>query len=576
MPDEQELEPSEPSEPSGSLDRTQLARMQRRLSEESPTSNNRYYISRGIRQNFYEDSVEFTSDTSPSETISPESPLMQARQRLEIERNERQSNIDVPNEERERGYFFLVDEEKQRRMTVEEIVESEMPINVDQIPHRLMQKIQEVGHPNVFSNRGNSFYRCHKCNVDTKSAFAYFCLGNVYCAEHVPEVHACAVCLSSTKDAKAVVTYDERTIMVCERCIKRAQRCNECSQPLAPGDVETPVCAKCRAMHLAERPYRSVTKTAHYVNGTHPGGIMKSARIFSAEIECGFISKPEAYSAAKGIPAAMGVSEDGSLRIPNGIEFQTPRLRGDKGETLLEEVGEVLKAGRATINDSCGMHIHLDAAGIMPGSRRGYPQALIQLWGAHLEFEDVILSLVPFKRRLNKYSRPMRPFFNPFQIRGITSMQQAERLWYRQIDNAGLQESKSHHYHTSRYFGVNFHPLFSHGHLEIRYHSGTLNMSKILEWANLHALIMDAAADGKFTKEFMDEASSTLDLKEKTALLFDLIGLSGESKGYFFKRQIKFGKKSEDEGENERGEGVAIAVSTGQPPSILQVVDEFF
>jgi hypothetical protein len=140
----------------------------------------------------------------------------------------------------------------------------------------------------------------------------------------------------------------------------------------------------------------------------------------------------------------------------------------------------------------------------------------------------------------------MRPYFTTAELEGVESIMEAERLWYRQRESNMLREAKNHHYHSSRYFGINLHPLFAHGHLEVRYHPGTTKAKKVLEWANLHALIMDAAVAGKFTPQVLQEAQ-VIDLGSKTNFLFDLIGLSKDSRAYFYDRQRKFRNRQQKE-----------------------------
>lgn len=194
------------------------------------------------------------------------------------------------------------------------------------------------------------------------------------------------------------------------------------------------------------------------------------------------------------------------------------------------------------------MHVHLDGKGLLPSDRRSYPMALMQLWRTHLIFENVMISFLPFSRRRNEYCRPLSEAFKLSELELVESLIEAEKMWYKEITPRNIARAKGSHYHPSRYFGLNLNPLFSQRHLEIRLHNGTLNERKILEWANLNALMVDAAVAGEFTDDFLDEALATSNVRDKTNMLFKNIGLAESSRKYFYDRQHKFdNKKTQDE-----------------------------
>jgi len=109
--------------------------------------------------------------------------------------------------------------------------------------------------------------------------------------------------------------------------------------------------------------------------------------------------------------------------------------------------------------------------------------------------------------------------------------------------------------------GVNLHSLFANKHLEIRYHSGTLNPVKVLEWVNLHQRIIDLAVEHAsiaigYTRDVAQESK----LEDKTQMLFDALQLDESSRAYFRNRQEMFADRREDSGEDAVKEPFAITI----------------
>ncbi len=489
-------------------------------------------------------------------TIELEAKLYNARDRIEQESNERHLESEPEGlGRREAQYLNHAKDFRRETMTAVEIINSEIPICLDNINGRRLNEILRTRHiSEVVENheQGVSEFHCNKCLLNTPAHFAYFCHGHVWCALHVPVMHVCAVCTSLKEGCKEVITYDKRKIMACTHCIKnRGTVCGNCGNSIDASYVEHGVCEQCMDNDNRQRgPTRPFAHNTKWV-GKVAGDIVKSKRVFSCEIEAMTHVGNWANVLYKLVPQEVGITEDGSLRNNDnlaGFELQTPKLAGAKGEELVRHMVTATKAVEPIINSLCGMHIHLDGAGVVDSNRRKYPAELLQLWRTYIVFEDVIMSFLPFSRRRNDYCRPMSEAFKVNDLDIIDSLAEAERFWYKERTYSGIQNAKGSQYHASRYFGANFHSLLANGHFEVRFHSGTLQAKKILEWANLHALIMDACADKAMDVAFFREAQATYRLNDKTNLLFDKIGLAESSRQYFRSRQKKFGnKKNEDE-----------------------------
>lgn len=461
----------------------------------------------------------------------------------EVER----ANLNLPSERRESEYIALIrSQQGTYYLSASEVTESETPIHIDRVEHHVIKTIATNGHRDfILGEEGKLTIVCSKCDFITPQFYAYMCLGFVFCSRHIPKVEECIRCHQVRTDCTLIRSIEDKQIWLCNRCETRME-CR-CGNRVPPELAEYDQCLNCYSASSQRGYPRTFSKNGNWLSAVK-GRNLDSSRIFSCELET-LLPGPRNVSALiVAIPHEVGATSDGSIHGPGvGVELQTPRLQGDRGEELIRRITAGLKASGAEVNDSCGFHIHLDGAGIIPTNRKEYPKALIQLWKTHLVFEDVILSFLPFKRRFNRYCRPMRDYFKLSELSLLTSMFEVEKLWYKQRSYGGIAADKGHHYHPTRYFGLNLHSLLAEKNLEIRYHTGTINAKKILHWVNLHSLIMDnatAISDG-----YLTEAQATSNLKEKTRMLFDIIGLNTKSQQYFFERQRKFTDKAiaEDE-----------------------------
>ena len=462
----------------------------------------------------------------------------------------RVSRPEEPGDRRERDYAQMIRNEKEKSINTMDLVMSDTPVYIGKLASSKYRELFDQQHcPGLIMKDGTRMIVCRRCHLNTPPHYAFIVNGHAYCSEHVPKYHLCNLCNELKEDTKIVETFDDREINVCSNCLKnRHQRgCEVCSRDLPRRNIEFRRCDD----HLdneSSGTERNFSRGLKWVS-KQKGDVVKSTRMFSAEIETLVKRGTLLDLVSKSVPKEVGIGSDSSVNGDGmyGFEMQTPRLGGKKGEELVYRVAAELKKVEAQVNSTCGLHIHLDGKGLINANRKLYPNALIQLWKAYITFEDVILSLIPYERRFSTYARPLRDAFKLVELDSCDTVLDLERLWYKERHWQSIQSVKSQHHHSSRYFGVNLHPLLGHGHLEIRYHSGTTNPNKILQWVNLHSLIMDAAVAGKFTKAFLKDAQHTTSLKEKSTLLFEKIGMTESSRQYFYGRQKKFTSKTNNE-----------------------------
>lgn len=143
----------------------------------------------------------------------------------------------------------------------------------------------------------------------------------------------------------------------------------------------------------------------------------------------------------------VSLRRDGSLD-EHGIEI-CHLFDASKGFDSVQKLCNILSDFGATVDASCGFHCHLDVANL--GRDRAWET------GRKISnFLPVLSKLVPKSRRENDYCK--------------------------------LKASDTH---TERYCAVNLASIFKHNTIEVRLHSGTTNVFKIVNWVKLLWSITD-------------------------------------------------------------------------------------
>lgn len=284
---------------------------------------------------------------------------------------------------------------------------------------------------------------------------------------------------------------------------------------------------------------------------------------FSCEIECYGKDKRAVAQFSHRCSRQIGMCHDGSLTSPIGfpIELQTPILKGKRGEILIANLCTDLIGSGFKVDKSCGLHIHLDGSEfnlntieMIKGLTR--PTNVIALYLAYRLFDPVIVSLLPSTRRANRYcssfndgaihnnqSIHVDPIsVSAMKMRKIKTIKEFENYWYKTGgDYERVLRAKGSRYTVSRYFGVNFHSLLAQNHLEIRYHSGTLNYEKIMYWIEFHGKIIEKVLSRALSIESIEVLiGRELSLEKLTDAMFNILELNDDVVEYLKERQTKF------------------------------------
>ena len=401
----------------------------------------------------------------------------------------------------------------------------------------------------------NGGLKCCECSEKIENAGeALVYDAKTYCKMCVDGHSECEDCENCLPDAETFeTTIGERVL--CENCRNDYYRCDDCGVYIQQDNEhyynDNTYCTSCYSELDREDEAEPETTwqrnySTEHILDTEKGEVIVSPRLFSAEIECITQGADERKALAEALPDALGVAYDGSLNGDYGVEIQTPPMQGKRGELIVLEICKIAQK-YGEIDDSCGLHIHLDA--------QGYNELgnLKNLWTFYMLFEDVLVSFLPAARRANSYCRMLKGEYSIRDVRFCDTVEDLEKQWYKTANKRDVSKYKAHKHHDSRYAGMNFHCYFASKNFEIRWHSGTLNAKKILHWIYLHTTILDRIADGlcvldgnKLTQEASDVLNEP-NYKKKTEIMYKILKLGNETKKYLTKRQKKFTNAKNDE-----------------------------
>lgn len=151
------------------------------------------------------------------------------------------------------------------------------------------------------------------------------------------------------------------------------------------------------------------------------------------------------------------------------VEMVSPICRYDDIEDIQSIVRKLRKDGHARVNDSCGIHIHVDASPYDARSLRNIVNIMYSK-------EDLIYRALKINvAREHRYCRKIdEEFINKLNRSKPQNIRKVESIWY----NGNTSRSRAH-YDDSRYHALNLHSVFSKGTIEFRLFNGTLHAGEI-------------------------------------------------------------------------------------------------
>jgi len=179
------------------------------------------------------------------------------------------------------------------------------------------------------------------------------------------------------------------------------------------------------------------------------------------------------------MPKHFKVVNDGSLN-ENGVEFVTSRpLIGNQIYEALDSLEEANIAEYNEVDNSCGVHIHLNAIDF------GFKE-LKSLLMIMTRIQKPIYESLP-KFREKDYCREI--LLSPSEWASINDLPTLVSSYYNLQDSI-INDNK---YNEARYTGTNIHARFFLGSVEFRYHEGSIKSKPIENWIRFLNKIMDVS-----------------------------------------------------------------------------------
>ncbi|MGX8710949.1 MAG: amidoligase family protein [bacterium] len=148
-------------------------------------------------------------------------------------------------------------------------------------------------------------------------------------------------------------------------------------------------------------------------------------------------------------------------------EMVSPICRWEDIEKVQELIRKLREAG-AIANDSCGIHVHVDASPFDANTLRNITNIMASK-------EDLIYKALQVTvARQHRWCKPVDArFLEELNRRKPKTLAQVGRIWYNGGDRSSV------HYDDSRYHCLNLHSVFQKGTVEFRLFNSTTHAGKI-------------------------------------------------------------------------------------------------
>lgn len=192
----------------------------------------------------------------------------------------------------------------------------------------------------------------------------------------------------------------------------------------------------------------------------------------------------DTYTIADDQDRRWKVVSDGSIQCQSrgertasrlyAVELVSPICKYEDIETIQELVRE-LRHGGARVNDSCGIHIHVDASAHDVKSLRN----IVNIMASK---EDLLYKALQVRIDRQYYCQKADlRFLEDVNLKRPKSMDEFERMWYNG------ESCRYTHYHSSRYHALNLHSVFSKGTIEFRMFNSTLHAGEVKTYIQLRS-----------------------------------------------------------------------------------------
>ena len=174
------------------------------------------------------------------------------------------------------------------------------------------------------------------------------------------------------------------------------------------------------------------------------------------------------------------------------VELVSPILSYREDIAALQELVRQLRYAGGFVNESCGIHIHLDGSEHTPRSIRNFVNIIASK-------NDLFYKALQIAPERMTYCKKMDALLvEKLNRRKPKTMREIENIWYE-----GYSESRDRHYHHSRYHFLNLHSFFTGNHtVELRgfnseLHAGKIRSYIVLALALNHQALTQKCASAK-------------------------------------------------------------------------------
>lgn len=263
----------------------------------------------------------------------------------------------------------------------------------------------------------------------------------------------------------------------------------------------------CRPCTRARARARRAAGTPRRASATMSTGTARGIdRNFGVELELIFpahVNRSQIQSAIMVGSSDWRVKTDGSLSgngAGNGWEVVSPVLSGEDGMEQIKRVCEAVRALGATVNRTCGLHVHHD---VREMTVENIKTAASSWYNARPIVDGLV---APSRREGGSY------YCKPLVQNDITRINRVTTL------------AEMRRISLDRYRTFNLMSYGRYGTIEIRQHQGTFNYEKIRTWILMGQAFMDAAVTGVApqTSSVRNFVSSLRNLLDETAATFTL------------------------------------------------------
>ena len=164
---------------------------------------------------------------------------------------------------------------------------------------------------------------------------------------------------------------------------------------------------------------------------------------------------------------------------------------------VIQELVRQLRHNGAIANDSCGIHVHIDASSFDARTLRN-------LCNIMYSKEDILYRAlqVNVDREYRYCNKTETWFIDELDRRRPRSLEHLEQIWY------GGESRRDSHYDESRYHCLNLHSVFQKGTVEYRLFNGTTHAGKIKAYIQLCLAISAQALNQRCASRIKTQSSN--------------------------------------------------------------------